>query len=566
MMQYLCLTLQKLPLEPDGRQEGDEAEWPPSPLRLFQALVAASAARWAEQHRIAYAVPALKWLAEQPPPMIVAPPATPGAEYRLSVPNNAMDIVARAWARGNVSGTGDANPATHRAMKAVRPTRLSDPNMVFYLWKLPEPLTDDVHGHVEVLAAAARSLVALGWGIDLVAGNGRMISAEEAEGLAGERWRPTTNPTVASLRVPTPGTLDALVNRHQAFLHRLDGGGFTPMPNLSAFAVVGYRRDTDVSPRPVAAFEIWKPIAELVDPRVPAGKSKFRPFEGVHWTVPLAGMVRHATATAARHAGWPRERINTFIHGHTPDGTSHAQGHAADHRYSYLPLPSLERRGEMGCHVGMIRRVLIAGPSGGAGDIGWVRRALSGQELFAERQRDAIAMLSVIPESDRNVQPYLGPSAVWSTVTPVVVPGHDDRGHLRDRLIAGQHPEAQERLQGRRRRGRRGTPGAAQTRDTRRQLYARLDDRLERLLRKAIVQAGFPAVLAQAAELEWRLAGFRPGVDLATAYDVPAYLKGFPRYHVRIRWRDAAGRPVMVPGPVALGAGRYCGLGLLAAD
>ena len=31
-------------------------------------------------------------------------------------------------------------------------------------------------------------------------------------------------------------------------------------------------------------------------------------------------------------------------------------------------------------------------------------------------------MLSVIPETDRNLQPYLEPSAIWSTVTPVVLP------------------------------------------------------------------------------------------------------------------------------------------------
>ena len=44
---------------------------------------------------------ALRWLAEQPPPTIIAPPGMEGAAYRLSVPNNAMDIVGRAWCRGN---------------------------------------------------------------------------------------------------------------------------------------------------------------------------------------------------------------------------------------------------------------------------------------------------------------------------------------------------------------------------------------------------------------------------------------------------------------------------------
>jgi hypothetical protein len=51
------------------------------------------------------------WLEGEQPPEIVAPPSEPGSAYRLSVPNNAMDLVGRAWSRGNTSGTGDANPA-----------------------------------------------------------------------------------------------------------------------------------------------------------------------------------------------------------------------------------------------------------------------------------------------------------------------------------------------------------------------------------------------------------------------------------------------------------------------
>ncbi len=44
------------------------------------------------------------------------------------------------------------------------------------------------------------------------------------------------------------------------------------------------------------------------------------------------------------------------------------------------------------------------------------------------------------------------------------------------------------------------------------------------------------------------------------------YLRPFPRYHVRIRWRDRGGSSVEVRGPVCLVAGRYCGLGLFTAE
>src|SRR5205823_2984559 len=110
----------------------------------------------------------------------------------------------------------------------------------------------------EALLSAARGVVALGWGIDLVAGYGSVISGKEAGALPGERWWPTTDLAPTHLRVPAAGTVEALMNRHREFLGRLDASGFRPVSSLSGFATVGYRRDTDVSPRPFAAFEIWK--------------------------------------------------------------------------------------------------------------------------------------------------------------------------------------------------------------------------------------------------------------------------------------------------------------------
>jgi CRISPR-associated endonuclease/helicase Cas3 len=65
-------------------------------------------------------------------------------------------------------------------------------------------------------------------------------------------------------------------------------------------------------------------------------------------------------------------------------------------------------------------------------------------------------------------------------------------------------------------------------------------------------------------ELSWRKGGFWPGNDLADRYGVPDHLKRFPRFHVKIHWRDAVGAPVDIPGPVCLGGGRFFGIGLCA--
>jgi CRISPR-associated protein Csb2 len=89
-----------------------------------------------------------------------------------------------------------------------------------------------------------------------------------------------------------------------------------------------------------------------------------------------------------------------------------------------------------------------------------------------------------------------------------------------------------------------------------------LGRRIDELLRKAIVQAGFSEDLARYAELEWRKTGFPAGVDLAERYGVPSHLKRFPRYHVRVRWRDRAGGEVKLAGPVCIGGGRFYGVGL----
>ncbi len=504
MPSYLCISVTFLDPAFHGRGDGGEPEWPPSPLRLFQALVAAAATRWRGPQFADYAAPALKWLEAQSPPVVVAPPHHVGVPVRVAVPNNDLDVPARFWAQRR-EPPENKNPQRLKTMKTVRPTRLTGGDAVHYLWELPDPLPDEVRGFAETLSAAARSVVALGWGVDLVAGHGRVIDQKEADRLPGERWRPTTDPAAATLRAPAFGTLEALTRRHADFLNRLTPDGFAPVPPLSAFAVVGYRRPTDVAGLPFAAFELWKPAAELAE--LPPGKSKFRPFDPTR-AAAVAGMVRHAVAELARQArpfGWTDEDINTFVHGHTEDGRDRLRGGPGVRRFAYLPLPSITPR-----KVEAVRRVLIVGPPDGRAEVGWVRQAASGRELIDQRTGRPAAMLSVVSDRDPQVRQYTGPSAVWSTVTPVVMPGHDD-----------------------------GDPAKA-----------------ERLLRKALEQAGLPPELVRSAELERQAVGFRPGVDLARRYRLPESLSPRPTCHVRVRF------PVPIRGPLAVGAGRYRGLGV----
>src|SRR5262245_7720988 len=98
---HFCISIRFLQRLCCARGDGDEPEWPPSPLRMFQALTAAAAGRWNERIRLEHSVPAMRWLESQSAPIVFAPSGTPaGRKYRLYVPDNVGDLVAAAWSRG----------------------------------------------------------------------------------------------------------------------------------------------------------------------------------------------------------------------------------------------------------------------------------------------------------------------------------------------------------------------------------------------------------------------------------------------------------------------------------
>jgi CRISPR-associated protein Csb2 len=142
-----------------------------------------------------------------------------------------------------------------------------------------------------------------------------------------------------------------------------------------------------------------------------------------------------------------------------------------------------------------------------------VRRRLPGQELL-NLIGQSVGLLNILPTSDWVLRQYIGQSRVWSTVTPVVWPGHDDRDEAKARG----------------------------------------------LLQKAFLQAGLsPELVNTIQELDWQRVGFRAGTDLADRYLRPENLSG-RQYHVRVRFSQP------FRGPLAVGAGRYRGLGVFAAE
>ena len=536
MADHFCISIRFLKLTCHGRGERGEPEWPPSPLRVFQALVAAAAARWNERIRLEYAAPALRWLEGRRPPLIVACAGRPsGARYRLYVPDNVGDKVAGSWSRG-----GRASIADFRTEKDVLPTHLrANHDAVHYLWALGggEPEFDK---HKPVLLEAARSITHLGWGVDMVAGHAAVVGEEEVDKLAGERWRPSEGGSAEGYRVPVVGSLGALMEKHEAFLNRLGpDNSFRPVPPLSAFDLVGYQAAMRPPTRSFAAFSILKTDA-----------SGFRPFDPLRHGLRVAGMLRHAASSAeiARALGWPPERVAGFVLGH---GESPGESHApvTGPRLAFIPLPSIEPRGSGPPQfVASIRRAMIVVLGGTADeDLRRLARLLSGSDLILEDNGQGVAMLSTIPASDSVVSLYSRESSTWATVTPVILPGYDDPRKLRRRLFPT--PES---------------GGPALNPGEQKGLLDALDRRIDALLRKAIVQAGYSEELARYAAIEWRTVGFWPGTELATRYPFPEKLRRYRRLHVRITWRDGSGRDIKVRGPICLGGGRFQGLGLFA--
>lgn len=208
MAKLLCLTIRFLQPYSHGRGSGGDAEWPPSPLRVFQALVAAAAARWNDRMRLAYAVPALTWLEQLSPFAVIASRAVPSqVPYRLYVPDNVGDKAAKSWAGGR-----DASIADSRTEKDVRSAHLTG-EAVHYLYLIDGHETE-FEQHRETISASARSMTHLGWGVDMVVGDATILHDDEVASLAGDVWKPVADQGGVALRIPIRGTLDALIHKH----------------------------------------------------------------------------------------------------------------------------------------------------------------------------------------------------------------------------------------------------------------------------------------------------------------------------------------------------------------
>jgi len=363
------------------------AEWPASAARFFQALV--NGVMTGANRRLADEVePALRWLEKQPAPAIRAMAAESGAEYRIAVPNNDFDVVAKEWALGRQS-----DPARLKTMKTVLPKLLAgDGPHLQYIWRLGD---HDPDPPLNALRKAVRCLHTLGWGVD-------MAYADVTDEVPhGDLWEPSSQGR--RLASPMEGTLDDLHATYARFTRRASSAGVDADTRPSMFRMQPYRVRGAGGGR-TAMFSLLQ-----------AGASS-RKWRSVSWKncMKVAGWLRHAAGAAVRQEGTYDEAwIQSYVEGHAAEG-------AESHRISYLPLPSLHQAfGD-----GMIRRVMIAEPPGSDGStIRLLELKLAGMVLL-DRSGEPACCLGPA-DRDWSYEQYLPrePMHLWRSVTPVVLHG-----------------------------------------------------------------------------------------------------------------------------------------------
>lgn len=488
-MSHLLITVHWLDDRYHGLMDREgPPEWPPSPYRLFQALVAGLARLGELESELGQSLELLETL---DPPMIIAPCSRPGQVVKRFVPNN----------------DGDRKPDRQDRLtgKTSRPTLILGPPDIHYLWEISQ----DQIPRVEGVCRAARHLTCLGWGIDMAYADGQLIGGDGIAKLPGVRWYPRKGVMRDDgvLRVPIfdsktgVNSLTDLKHAHKSALDRIQHGKpLNTVEKPKVFDRVFYESNDRLLARPHVVFELRRSNGVLF------------PYPQ-NILIHIAGMVRHLARELMKK--WPPDGVDddwveTYVAGH-------ARGGAVEHRqFSYLPLPSIGHQ-----HADQkVRRVMISAPVGDDRFLQHLARRLDGQQLQPTPQTKLDHPPTLVRVRGNKVALcYTEASNSWASVTPVVLPGHDDRK----------------------------------------------PDKTRKLIEKALAQSG----IEQRCEFEWSALSQFPKSLSSHKYDRDKRPSGYIRpdhlltqtaVHLKLRFNDG----LEVPGPLAIGAGRHCGLGIFA--
>lgn len=490
----------------DGRYHGT-GDWPPSPARLFQALVAAIGQDGPLSDD---ASKPLEWLEALDPPVIAAPRMTLGMTIPMHfVPNNDLDALG-----GFASNLGK----TRTAYKVWKP-KLFDQRAAFhYAWRFDE--TDGSLAHAKRVCEYVERLYQLGRGIDQAWAVGDIVEPHKLEELLlayrGVVHRPAGGLHGIVLARPQPGSLKSLKDRYETMSRRFKAQGqgrsiklqFTQAPK-PRFTPTTY----DSPPR--------RQVFEL--------RSRTSQADLIAWRLSrisaLVVAVRDGAVAKLKGSLPDQEsQIEKCLVGRKEDGKDDVPKAA---RVRILPLPSIG-------HVHAdhaIRRVLVEVPAGclvRSDDVFW---AFSGLELTGADSANRPDSVLTATSDDSMLRHYgLDEQAYerWRTITAAALPESAKRRRIEPTRRSAE--------------AKRGAERAAE------QQQAAVA--VVQALRHAEVRVQVHSIRVQ-----------RESFD-ANGERVEAFALGtrFPKerlWHVEVTFKE----PVF--GPLVIGDGRYYGLGLM---
>ncbi len=489
----------------DGRYHGS-GDWPPSPARLFQALVTGAARGESLREP---AVAAFQWLESLAPPIIAAPSAYAGQPFKNFVPNNDLDAVG-----GDPARIGEI-----RAGKIIRPRTFDVAVPLLYSWTFEQGA--DAERHARAICEIAENIYQLGRGVDMAWATGEIADEREADsrlsGNKGVLWRPNESGDGAMLSCPRSGSLASLAERFAAMRGR--------------FRTVGTGKKTSQlfaqAPKPdFRQVRYNSPSVNLLFETRNADGFAPQPFEHA---VAVTEKVRDLAVKRLKASAWrpddPKREtlVNKIFIGCAAQAADKAR------RIRIAPLPSIghaqtERS---------IRRVLVAVPPDcpiATGDIAWAFSGLPLADPETGEERDDIAEL--VPASDDTMLAHYGiedAARLWRTVTPAALPECAARRRIDPYRRREEAKGGAERLSE----------------------HAAAEWTVRQALRHADI--GVPAQAIRVQREPFEAKGLR-----AEAFESkPRFVKE-RLWHVEIAFSEP------VPGPLILGDGRYLGLGLMA--
>ena len=501
-------------------------DWPPSPFRLFQALVAGAYGGRFGAEPDDEKDAALRWLERLDPPFIAAPAKRDLRATNYFVPNNDLDAV-----------DGDLHRVSRiRVGKVMRPVLFDADVPLLYAWAF-----EDGEAEARQVCALAERLHTLGHGVDAayaradICGWGEAEARLEGSGRAiarpGGPGRPDADPAC-----PTDGSLSSLKAGYAASRRRFQSEGkgrrsktLFRQPPKPASRTIAYDR-----PPARLLFELRAFHGEAeqdascnaAERRASGATVRFSPAPQT-LAADLVKAVRDRAAARLK-AELPKEKhaeIDRLVTGDQAGPADIAR------RIRFIALPSIG----MDYTSPAIRRVLVEIPPDCPYDrerMGW---ALSGQRVTVAVPDRPPCGAVLTPGEDRGMLRHYGiedgdaprrhrHARRWRTVTPAVLP---ERPKRRGRIGGSERIEDESRAAG--------------------------------VVATALRHAGHDP---RGADIRVQAEPFRRMGERAERFE-PNDTKTPERFAGRLRHVEIT-FPRPVAGPLIIGDGRFVGLGLMA--